>query len=62
MRSKRAYILFSLIIASALYSASYATLDSQFLLKSLTVLLPIQVGACIYLVYAYWTGKLTRKN
>lgn len=57
-KPKHLALLLALIAGSAVYTYSYHTLDANFLWKSLGVLLPVQVGASLYLAYLYWTGKI----
>ncbi|MBD1910103.1 MULTISPECIES: hypothetical protein [unclassified Leptolyngbya] len=57
-KPKQLALLLALIAGSAVYTYSYHTLDANFLWKSLVVLLPVQVGASIYLAYLYWSGKI----
>ncbi|WP_448597069.1 hypothetical protein [Thermoleptolyngbya sp.] len=49
-----------LVPLAAAYFSALSTLDSAFVAKSLLIVLPVQVGACAYLVYCYWSGKLLR--
>ncbi len=49
-----------LVPLAAAYFSALSTLDSAFVVKSLLIVLPVQVGACAYLVYCYWSGKLLR--
>ncbi|MGG6296217.1 hypothetical protein ACQ4M4_17650 [Leptolyngbya sp. AN02str] len=58
MKVKRAYVVVAIALVSAVYAGSFSSLDSHFVLKSLLVLLPVQVGASAYLVYLYWAGRL----
>ncbi|GAB4137766.1 MAG: hypothetical protein Fur0046_12050 [Cyanobacteria bacterium J069] len=50
----------ALVPLAAAYFGSLSSLDSAFMAKSLLVVLPVQVGACLYLVYRYWNGRLLR--
>lgn len=47
-----------LTIVSAGYFGALSTLDTDFIFKSCAVLLPVQIGASVYLLYLYWTGRL----
>lgn len=47
-----------IIGGSALYTHAFHTLDVNFLWKSLGILLPIQVGASVYFLYLYWSGRI----
>jgi len=57
--SKLAFMVVLVPLAAAYFSA-LSTLDSAFVAKSLLIVLPVQVGACAYLIYRYWSGKLLR--
>ncbi|BAU41209.1 hypothetical protein [Leptolyngbya sp. O-77] len=50
----------TLVPVAAVYFGALSTLDSAFVAKSLLVVLPVQVAACVYLVYRYWSGRLLR--
>jgi len=62
LRFKQIALLLALVIGSGAYTYSYHTLDTHFLGKSLGILLPMQVGASLYLLYLYWSGKLTGRS
>lgn len=50
--------LLLLALVATAYTIASSDLESQFLLKSCLVLLPVQVGACGWLFYRYWTGQI----
>jgi hypothetical protein len=56
---KRTRSLLLLALLAAAYCGSLSTLETSFMFKSLAVLLPIQVGGSFYLLYLYWTGRIT---
>lgn len=60
MRFKRhrSFFVILLMLIGMGYFSSVSTLESGFLLKSLGILLPIQVGGTLYLLYLYWMGKI----
>jgi hypothetical protein len=47
-----------LAIGGAAYFAAYSNLDTHFLTSAGLVIVPVQVGACVYLLYLFWTGRL----
>jgi threonine/homoserine/homoserine lactone efflux protein len=55
---KRTYLIVAIALVSAVYTGAFADLQSHFFLKSLLILLPVQVGASAYLIYLYWAGRL----
>jgi hypothetical protein len=55
-RNRLALLLLLAIAGSAVFSA-YSSLDNYFWLSSL-VILPLQVGASLYLLYFCWSGQL----
>lgn len=57
-KPKRMMLALLVIGGSALYTHAFHTLDVNFLWKSLGILLPIQVGASVYFLYLYWSGRI----
>lgn len=57
-RPKKILLASLLVLLGTAYFSSLSTLDTNFLLKSCAVLLPVQVGGTLYLLYLYWTGKI----
>jgi len=57
-RTRQIALLAIFLGGSAAYTYSFHTLDAHFLWKSLGVLLPVQIGVSLYLVYLYWSGRL----
>lgn len=60
VKSSKLTLIVALAPLAAVYFGSLSTLDSAFVAKSLLVVLPVQVGACVYFVYRYWSGRLLR--
>ncbi len=60
VKSSKLAFMVALVPLAAAYFGSLSTLDSAFVAKSLLIVLPVQVGACAYLVYRYWSDKLLR--
>lgn len=60
MKSSKLALMVALVPLAAAYFGSLSTLDSAFVAKSLLVVLPVQAGACAYLAYRYWSGRLLR--
>ncbi|MBD2018637.1 hypothetical protein H6F43_00365 [Leptolyngbya sp. FACHB-36] len=54
---QRKLVLPLLVLLGAAFFSAYSDLETNFLLKS-AVILPVQVGACAWLLYAYWKGRL----
>ncbi|WP_421655689.1 hypothetical protein [Leptothermofonsia sp. ETS-13] len=57
LKQKKILLTGLLAIAGGAYFSAYSSLDSHFLL-SVWVVLPLQVGACLYLLYVYWSGQV----
>lgn len=58
LRPKKAIITLGLALVGAAYFGAWSTLETQFFLKSLAILLPVQLGGTLYLLYLYWTGRI----
>lgn len=57
LKSKK-LVLALLAIAGGSYFVAYSSLDSNFLSSAGLVIVPLQVGACCYLLYLYWSGQI----
>ena len=57
-KPKKAILAVLLAIAGGAYFTAYSTLDTNFLTSAGLVIVPLQVGACVYLLYQYWNGRL----
>lgn len=58
MLKRKKWVLPALLtIAGGAYFSAYSTLENHFLLSA-WVILPLQVGATLYLLYAYWSGQI----
>ncbi len=57
LKSKK-LLLALLAIAGGSYFAAYSSLDQHFLASTGLVIVPLQVGACLYLLYVYWSGQI----
>ncbi len=58
LKHRKVIVPLALAIAGATYFTAAANLDNNFLLSAGLVMVPIQVGACIYFLYLYWQGQL----
>ncbi len=58
LKRKKVVVPLALAIAAATYFTAAANLENNFLLSAGLVMLPVQVGACIYFLYLYWQGRL----
>ncbi len=57
VKQKKPILIGLLAIAGGVYFSTYSSLDSHFSLSA-WVILPLQAGACLYLLYAYWSGQI----
>jgi hypothetical protein len=57
LKQKKLILAALLAICGGAYFSAYSSLDSHFFLSA-WIILPLQVGACLYLLYLYWNGQI----